>query len=131
MLLNEIKEWFKKECKKAKAFEQVSIGKIDNNLDKALCFYNSKTTPPYINKLGASSYSIKALTILMRYGKNQNDAEIMANELYKFFDKKDTLINEKRVFFSFEIETPISLGTDDKGIIEYSFEINLYYERKV
>lgn len=128
MTLKEIKDWFK-ENYNIPNFQQISIGKIDNNLDKALCFYNSKRSVPYINKTGTSTYGIKPLTILMRYGQNQDAAEIVINKLYEFFDKKNTLINEKRVFFSFVYENPISLGTDDKGIIEYSLEIDCYYEK--
>ena len=129
MLLKEIKDWFKVNYKDISDFSQISINKIDNNLEKALCFYNSKRTIQYINKLGVSSYSVKPLTILLRFGKNQDEAEIKANSLYNFFNKKYFNINSKNVSFEPKYEAPASLGTDDKGIIEYSIEIDMYYER--
>lgn len=129
MLLKEIKDWFKITCSESADFSQISINKIDNQLEKALCFYKSKRTIPYINKLSVSTYSVKPITILIRFGKNQNDAEIKANALYDFFNEKYFNINNKKVLFDLKYEEPTSIGTDDKGIIEYSIEIDMYYER--
>ena len=129
MTLKQIKDWLKKnyDCS---IFEQVSIGKIDNNLSKNICFYNSKYGSAYINRYGVSTYSIKPLTILVRYGTNQDEAEIISNKIYKFFDKKKGIIDKKRVFFLHKFENPINLGTDDNGIVEYSIEINCCYEKE-
>lgn len=130
MLLKDIKEWFKINHD-ISLFEQVSINTIDNNLNKAICFYNSKRTIAPINKLRKSTYSVKPLTILIRYGKNQDEAEQRIKELYNFFDNKIEIINNKRVKFVHCYENPINLGLDGDGIQEYSLEINLYYEREV
>lgn len=130
MTLKEIKDWFKTEYDGITEFEQCSINKIDKNLDKAICFYKSKRNISYINALGLNTYSVKPLTVLIRFAENQDYAEIEANKLYNFFDKKNATINSKMTFFKHLYENPIYLGTDDKGIIEYSLEIDLYYERE-
>lgn len=130
MLLSEIRDWFKKNYSGIVSFPKISINKVDNNLEYTLCIYNSKRNISPINNLQLSTYSVKPLTILIRYGQNQDKAEIEINELYKFFDNKKTIIGNKKVSFKHCFENPINLGTDDNGIQEYSLEIDLYYERE-
>lgn len=131
MILSDIKDWFNTSFNSndLKKLEQVSVGKIDENLEHALCFYDAKPIE-YINKLGVSTYSIKPLTILLRFGKNQKLAEEMINKIFNFLDKKKGKIQDKNVMFSHKYETPISLGTDDKGIFEFSIEIIMYYKKE-
>lgn len=130
MNLKEIREWFVANYD-ASMFEQVSSGRIDKNLNRALCFYNSKNrTHSYINKLNLSTYTIKPITILLRYENNQTNAEIIISNLYDFFDRKVDKINKKKVKFVHVYENPIDLGYDDNGIIEFSLEIDLYIEKE-
>lgn len=130
MNLKEIREWFIANYDTS-VFEQVSSGRIDKNLNRALCFYNSKNrTHGYINKLNLSTYTIKPITILLRYGSNQTDAEMIISNLYNFFDRKVDTINKKKIGFVHVYENPIDLGYDESGIIEFSLEIDLYIEKK-
>lgn len=130
MKLKEIRDSLKSEYEYILNFEQFSINKIDNNLDSALCLYNSKRQIAYIDKLNLSTYTIKPLTLLMRYGNNQDTAETEIYKLYNFLNKKLSTISGKKVRFVLLYENPINLGTDDKGIIEYSLEIDAYIERE-
>lgn len=131
MNLKEIKDWFKENYHNINLFEQSSIGKINNSLNKAICFYNSKNRNiSYIDKLNVSTYTIKPITILIRFDTDQDKAEIVARDLYNFFNKKSVVIGNKNVLFSHIYEDSISLGTDDKGIIEYSLEINIYIKKE-
>ncbi len=130
MLLSEVRDWFKINYFNISLFPRISINKIDNNLKNTLCIYNSKRNISPINNLQLSTYSVKPLTVLIRYGMNQTEAEKVINELYKFFDNKKTVIGNKKVSFKHCFENPINLGTDDNGIQEYSLEIDLYYERE-
>ena len=112
MTLKEYKDYFKQEFEWT---DSISTGKIDNNQEKAICFYKST--------------NVKALTILLRYTKNQNDAEIMAQKIYDFFNERSFFINEKRVFTQMIYAEPINLGTDDNNVYEYSIELQFYEER--
>ena len=81
MTLKEYKEDFKENFGWN---EFISIGKIDNNKENAICFYNSKRNSEYVGVFGGiknKSTNIKPITILLRYTKNQNDAEIMAQKI--------------------------------------------------
>lgn len=126
MLLSELKDYFKT------AFgwtEGISIGKIDNNLEKALCLYNSRRGVPKTGTIGGKqyrSYELKPVTILLRWGTDADAAERKAKEIYDFFDEKEFNLNGKRMFCISRYECPIDLGTDDKGIYEYSIEFDIY-----
>lgn len=122
MTLKQYKDYFKTSFSWD---EVISIGKIDNNQEKALCFYNSKRTLSPIKAIDNSTYNIKPITILLRYTKNQDTAEIMANSIYEFFDDKNFEIEGKQVIAQHLYSSPINLGTDDNGVYEYSLEINM------
>lgn len=126
MYLKDLKDYFKE------AFgwsEGISIGKIDNNLDKAICFYDSKLASPKTGAIGGKqnrSYELKPVTLLLRWGNGADAAEHKAKEVYDFFDEKQFMLNNKRVFCISRYSGPIPLGTDDRGIYEYSFEFDFY-----
>lgn len=129
MTLKQFKDYFKKEFKWT---DSISIGKIDNNKEKAICFYNSKRSQGYVSCIGGiknKSTDIKPITILLRYTKNQNDAEIKAQEIYDFLNERSFFIDEKRIFVMMTYSEPITLGTDDNNVYEYSIELDLHIER--
>jgi hypothetical protein len=126
MTLKELKDYFKKEFQWNNS---ISIGKIDNNKEKAICFYNSKYNLAYQGVIGGKknkSTKIKPITILLRYTKNQNEAEEMATSIYEFFEERTFFIDKKRIFTQMVYEHPIDLGTDDNNVYEYSIEIYFY-----
>lgn len=129
MSLANIKDYFKE------AFlwnDAISIGKIDKNQEKAICFYPSKREVSKITRMGGKSnakYNLIPITILLRYTKNQSLAEAKAKEIYDFFDERSFYLNQKRVFVIQQSNNPIWLGTDEQNIYEYSFELNFYEER--
>lgn len=127
--LKQIKDYFKSDFKWS---DSISIGKIDNNQEKAICFYNSKRNLSYQGVIGGKknkSTYIKSITILLRYTKNQDSAEIKAQEIYEFFEERTFYIENKRIFTQMYNEEPMNLGTDKDGVYEYSIEIDLFIER--
>ena len=129
MTLKEYKDYFKTEFGWE---DSISIGKIDNNQEKAICFYDSKFNIDYQAVIGGTtnkSTTIKPITILLRYTKNQDEAEKMARLIYKFFEERAFYIGNKRVFSKMIYENPNNLGTDDKNVYEYSIEINMFEEK--
>ena len=129
MSLKELKDYFKTTYEWTNS---ISIGKIDNNQEKAICFYNSKYNLAYRGVIGGSknkSTELKPITILLRYTKNQDDAEKKASSIYKFFEDRTFFINKKRIFTQMVYEQPIDLGTDDNNVYEYSIEIYFYVSR--
>ena len=109
--------------------DAISTGKIDKNKEKAICFYNSKRVLAYDARIGGKankSTNIKPITILLRYTKNQDSAETMAQKIYDFYNERSFFIDNKRVFVQMLYDEPINLSTDDNNVYEYSIELNLY-----
>ena len=129
LTLKEIKDYFKREYNWT---DSISIGKIDNNQEKAICFYNSareSAYAPHINgKMGRSTY-IKPISILLKYTKNQDSAERKIQSIYEFFEERTFFIDGKKIFVIMATDDPINLGTDENNVYEYSLEIDLYVER--
>ena len=129
MTLKQYKDYFKENFKWT---DSISTGKIDNNQEKAICFYNSQRNSSYVGVFGGiknKSTNIKSVTILLRYTKNQNNAETMAQQIYDFFNERFFFINQKRIFTQMIYSEPISLGTDENNVYEYSIELDFYEER--
>ncbi len=128
MRLKQYKDYFKTSFNWNEA---ISIGKIDNNKEKAICFYNSKRVLAYDARIGGNknrSTKIKPISILLKYTKNQDSAETKAQEIYDFFNEKSFYIDNKRIFVKMLNDDPISLGTDENNVYEYSIELDFYEE---
>ena len=113
--------------------ESISVGKIDKNKERAVCFYHSKVSRPKINTIGGKanrSYTVRPISILLRFGKNYEAAAEKAKEIYDFFDEKTFDLNNERVFVISPYNEPIDLGTDDQGVYENSLEFDLYITKK-
>lgn len=110
----------------------ISIGKIDKNKSLAICFYHSKRELSVIKTLGGKknrSYDIKPISILLRFGDNQDTAEIMSQKIYDFYNESYFTINNIECFTEMVYSFPICLGTDENNIYEYSIEINIYEKK--
>ncbi len=126
MTLDAIRDYFKANYNWQ---HSLSVGKIDQNQERAICFYPSKNTPAKQGVLGGKknqSYSMKGVTVLLRYGKNAVTADKEAQRVFDFFDELKTIHNNQRVFVISRYQGAMPLGTDDKGVYEYSFEFEFY-----
>ncbi len=130
MTLSDLRDYFKSNFPWK---ESISVGKIDKNKERAVCFYRSKVSRPKINTVGGKanrSYTVLPISILLRFGKNYEAAADKAKEIYDFFDEKTFDLNNERVFVIPPYNAPIDLGTDDQGVYENSLEFDLYITKK-
>lgn len=128
MLLSEVREYLKTkiEC------PQWYIGKIDGTKEQCIGVYSIRGPRSHIalGGLKNTSYSTKAISILIHWGKNANTAEQKAQEVYNDLFGQDAIIGGKRVIdFNMRTTEPISVGTDKNGIYEYVIEVNIIHER--
>lgn len=121
MTLSEYKDDFKANFPWENA---ISIGKIDNNKDIMITFYNSKRVSLNTGFKYALNTNMKKVTILLRYGKNQRKAEEMALKIQDFYNKRSFFIKQNQIYSNVIYSEPILLGTDENNIYEYSFEID-------
>lgn len=113
--------------------EAISIGKIDNNKDKAICFYTSNTARAAAHTFGGKalqSYQHKPVTILIRWGKAKQAAEDMAQAVFDFFDETQFALDGKHTFCLSVYDGPIDLSTDENGVYEYSIELDFYKSKE-
>jgi len=128
MLLSEVREYLKTkiEC------PQWYIGKIDGTKEQCIGVYSIRGPRSHIalGGLKNTSYSTKAISILIHWGKNANTAEQKAQEVYNVLFGQKAIIGGKRVVdFNIRTTEPISVGTDKNGIYEYVIEANIIHER--
>lgn len=128
MLLSEVRDHLKTktDC------PQWYIGKIDGSKEQCVGIYNVQGPPPNIalGGLANTSYSTKAISILVHWGNNEDKAEQKAQEVYNILFGQDATIGGKRVIkFDMRTPEPVSVGTDSNGVFEFVIETVIYYER--
>lgn len=128
MLLSDIREYLKTkvEC------PQWYLNKMGGTKEESITIYNSIGLAPRmaLGGLENTSYTTKAISILVHWGKDSNKAELKAQEVYNAFFGKDGIMGGKRVIqFKMKTDSPIYVGTDSEGIIEYVIETIIYHER--
>lgn len=127
MLLSEIREYLKSKIESPQWY----LNKV-GAMEQSITIYNVVGPAPRIalGGLEQTSFTTKAISILVHWGKDSNKAEIKAQEVYNAFFGQDAVIGGKRVIqFKMKTDTPIYVGTDSEGIIEYVIETIIYYER--
>lgn len=128
MLLSDIREYLKTkiDC------PQWYLNKLGGTQEQSITIYNAIGLPPVIaiGGLENTSYSTKTISILLHWGKNSDIAELKSQEVYNSFFGQDGVIgNKKVIMFKMKTDSPVYVGTDSEGIIEYVIETIIYYER--
>jgi hypothetical protein len=128
MLLSEVKDYLKTVIDSPKWY----TGKIDATVEQCIGIYSTNGPSPNIalGGLANTSYSTKAISILVHWEKNSNTAEQKAQEVYNALFGKSATIGGKRIIkFNMRTSEPIGVGTDSNGIYEYVIETVIYFER--
>ena len=127
MLLSEIREYLKTKIDSPQWY----LNKVGDK-EESITIYNTVGPDPRmaLGGLEQTSYTTKAISILVHWGKDSNKAELKAQEVYNAFFGRDGNIGGKRVIqFKMKTDSPVYVGTDTEGIIEYVIETIIYYER--
>ena len=77
------------------------------------------------------SYNVLPVTLLVHWGENSKDCEIMANTLYEGLEAGINTINGVRVIqIQMMDSAPVNIGRDDNNTCEMTLRINIFYERR-
>ena len=107
-----------------------SIGKTDENQEKAIAIYTNRRKLDSLSKFkNLQSYGILPITLLLRWTKNYNTAEIKANEIYELLDCSSFFIDDYKCNINCLYDGPIDLGSDENGVYKFSIELNLLYRK--
>lgn len=99
--------------------------------DRSITLYNTTGAPSRMAVGGpqATGYAVKAVSILVHWGKSASAAEAKAQEVYDAMFGQSAMIGGKRSWFHTPQSGAISVGVDSEGIHEYVIEIHIYHER--
>ena len=128
MLLSEVRDFLKTKVESPQWYS----GKIDASKEQCIGLYSVQGPKPNIalGGLANTSYSTKAVSILVHWGNNSNIAEKKAQEVFDALFGQSAVIGDKRVIkFDMRTSEPVPVGTDSNGIYEYVIETVIYYER--
>lgn len=106
------------------------IGKSDSNEEQSITIYTNKRNLAKISDYKKlQTYGILPITMLIRWTKNYDKAEIKANEIYELLDCSSFFIEDYMCNINCLYNAPIDLGTDEKNVYEFSIELDLLYKK--
>lgn len=107
-----------------------TIGKLDTSKTQTICIYSGLSVGLHRPAVGnASGHGEKTVRILVRWGQNFTTAEAKAQEVYDALGDNIIKVDGVTTCIMRKHPEPVSLGTDDKGVYEFSIDITLFYER--
>lgn len=126
MNLSEIRDWMKTVIDSPQWYLN-SRGAAD----RSITLYNTTGAPSRMAVGGpqATGYAVKAVSILVHWGKSASAAETKAQEMYDALFGQKATIGDRRAWFHMPQSGPISVGVDSEGIYEFVIETHIYYER--
>ena len=127
MLLSEIRNYLKTKIESPQWY----LNKVGDK-EQSITIYNTLGLAPRValGGLEQTSFTTKAISILVHWGKDSNKAELKAKEVYNALFGKGGVIGGKRVIqFKTKTDEPVYVGTDKEGVIEYVIETIIYHER--
>ena len=131
MLLSEIRDWLKTRLSWTTSW---TIGKLDSTQEQTMCLYNQPDrsgTGIAIGGLPATRTACKKVSLVIRWGRDANAAEIKANAVYALLQAINNItIGTNHVdCIRLSSPTPIPLDTDSNGVYEYLIEMEIFHER--
>lgn len=107
-----------------------TIGQMDENQEKAIAIYaNRRQLEDNSKYKKLKTYGILPIALLLRWTKNYNTAETMANKIYELLDCSSFFIDDYNCSIECLYNGPIDLGADENNIYKFSIELNLLYRK--
>lgn len=128
MTLAEVKDYLKSRINCPNWY----VGKRDAAKEQSITIYPTESPAPVIpiGGISNSSYTSKAVSVLVHWGKACTPAEKKAQEVYDMLFGQSGVIGGKEVVkFNMRTSEPVGMGTDDKGVYEYVINFVIYYKR--
>lgn len=128
MTLADVKEFLKDKIDCPNWF----VGKKDTAKEQSITIYPTQGVPPImaLGGLVLSSYTTKAVSILVHWGNQATPAELKAKEVYdSLFGQSGTIGPFDVIKFDMRTSEPLGMGTEDNGIYEYVINLVIYYKK--
>jgi len=118
-----VKNWMKSVV----TTQSITMGKLDRTKEQTVCVYGSRSSSPA--RLFPASYDDKTVQVIVRWTHDSELAETKAAEVYGQIANQAFQVQGKAARSIPVYDEPISLGTDEKGVYEYSIDLTIYCER--
>lgn len=109
-------------------------GVINKNDTNCVSVYNRGSAPIHLAVGGKenTSYSILPILILVHWSESTEDCNIVANSIYQHLFGLSNVVMENTDVISIDLldPCPVSIGRDEKNIVEMSFRLHIYYKRE-
>lgn len=108
------------------------VGKRDKNQEHSITVYPTQPPAPRvpIGGITNTSYTVKAVSVLVHWGSLTTPAEIKAMEVFDLITGQQPMIGGKRVIkIDPRTAEPVGMGTDDRGFYEYVINFLIYYKK--
>jgi len=128
MTLKEIRDWIKPQIQ---GIAMAYIGKTDPSKEKSICIYGRESSGNRIAIGGIANTSTanKNISILVQWSKNCDEAEQVAQSIYKIFEGNQAVIKGTGCFFKMRNDEPVLVGTNEKDIYEYVIDVTIIFKR--
>ncbi len=128
MTLSEIKDFLKTRIDCPNWY----TGKRDEAKEYSITVYPTQGPAPVIpiGGLKNKSYNSKAVSVLVHWGRECTPAEVKAQEVFDALFCQTGVIGGKQVtMFDMRSDSPVGVGTDEKGYYEYVINFVVYYRK--
>ncbi|MDR1210446.1 MAG: hypothetical protein LBK41_09080 [Clostridiales bacterium] len=113
-------------------FGWFGLAKADGTMERALCLYRRRKAAGGGGAVGgAEGYGVLPLTLLIRAGLNGSEADDLAQSVVDSLPDGPVNVAGAKAFISRRQRQPNALGTDKRGVYEFSADFDLYYERGI
>ena len=103
-------------------------GKMEARRERALCLFARRRGILARHAVsGEAGYAVMPLSLAIRGGDEHDEAEGFANSLYAALDSARFELLGASCFVKKIHAAPLALGTDRRGIYEFSVDFDLYY----
>lgn len=127
MTLVEFREWLKTQVECPQWYLN-TVGAAE----RCIALYDNVGAPSRlaVGGLANTTYTTKVISILVKWGKDTNTAELKAKEVYDTMFGQTATVGGKRVVqFVMRHSEPLSVGKDSEGNQEYVIDVTINYER--
>jgi hypothetical protein len=112
--------------------EWCGMGRMDKTKSKAICVYPNRGSEQANFIVGgepATGYYVRTFQLLIRWGTDLDVAETKALELYSLLSNTVSNVLGHKILIIPQQKEPVFLGSDDKGVYEYTLLVTVYYEK--
>ena len=104
------------------------VGKMEARREMALCLFARRRGSLQRHAVsGEAGYAVMPLSLAIRGGDEHDLAEAFANGLYAAIGSSRFELSGVSCFIKKIHAAPLALGTDRRGIYEFSVDFDLYY----